>query len=165
MHIRPPIARISALLLASLILLALSASSALAALSWHPATGVSAVTTGADRIGNLMPGDELPVTTIAVHAQGLLRYALSSRISGSTSIASMLIVTIRTDSGDVLYEGPLADARVGDGSLGPSGGRVLRDTTEVLSISGHLSTDAGNEDQGAEVSVNWIVQATELASN
>ena len=160
--VRPSLARLLALLLVLLALAAVSAASALAAVPRPSATAISVVASGPDHLSDLMPGDELPVTTLEVRAQGSLRYTLSARTSGSPLLPSLLIVTIRTASGDILYEGSLADARVGDGSAGPSGGRILRDTTETLSISGHLSTDAGNEVQGAELSVTWVVQATEL---
>lgn len=114
-------------------------------------------------IGDLMPGDTLPAQTITIAATGTVRYTLRSRIAGSAALAHLVDVTIvsRT-SGAVLYKGPLADAVIG--TRAPSPPHTLTDETDVLLVETWLPASAGNAVQGASLTIQWVVQATELGA-
>jgi hypothetical protein len=149
-------------LLGLISLAAIAAPAAAADLPFHASPRLAVSGTEPIAVTGLMPGDALARQTITIAATGAVRYSLRAITTGSPALTRLLTVSIiEQRSGTVLYAGPLVDAAIG--TIPGSDARTLTDGSEVLTVEAALPSSAGNEVQGASLSIGWVVQATELA--
>jgi hypothetical protein len=149
----------------ALILVAVLASAAIAATATtFTADSPSLRLTGGSPItvSGMMPGDPAATRTIELSATGALRYRMHVTYIGSQALAETLVMTLTGTDGSVLYEGPLAFARVG-GTGWPSGADLaLADgQTATVTVGVALPFGAGNEVQGSSLSFSIVVESFE----
>ena len=161
---RRPITWLSIVLIVLAALTLAAIPVAAAELPFHDTPSLRVSGTQPREMGELMPGGQLPGMTITVVVTGSLAYQLHVKTTGSEALARLLAVTIVAQpSGAIVYRGPLAEAAIG-GAGSASPGRTLNNETETLEVTGSLPLTAGNEVQGARLTVEWTVQATEPAA-
>ena len=86
--------------------------------------------------------------------------------TGSQALADQVLVTVTLqDSGQTLYQGPIGALRTGGTTWGSPLDQTLRDgRAERVSITGELPLSAGNDVQGASLSVRVIVDSVQTAA-
>jgi hypothetical protein len=141
---------------------ALAVPAAAADMPFHDAASFTVGGTERLDIAGLMPGETMPAQVLTLHATGTVAYRLRPETEGSVALARTLHVRIVAEStGLILYEGTLADAIV-DATDASLQARTLRDASERLVMTTSLPLSAGNDVQGATLTVYWIVDATEV---
>lgn len=120
---------------------------------------VSLASVGDLAAGALMPGDPLGPQVLRVTAAGDLEYGLRPTATGSAALLAALDIEIRDGTGQLLYAGPLQDAKINDYFAGGLGRQLADGTTDVLTVTGRVRLTAGNEIAGATIAVVWQVSA------
>jgi hypothetical protein len=113
-------------------------------------------------LAGLGPGSRPVVRVVGLHATGALTYRLRSDWSGSAALARTLELTMTDSKGRLMYQGPFDGARVG--GTGWETGLDLHLTdgqAESITMAFSLPLSAGNDVQGAELSAQVLVEATE----
>jgi hypothetical protein len=147
----------------ALILVAVLAPATAAAVSatFSPNPDGPRVTTGPTiTVSGMMPGDQAPAPTIELRADRAMRYRMHVTYAGSQVLAGTLEMTIVGADGSALYQGPLADAKVGgtgwssDADLALAAGQ-----TATISVSVSLPLEAGNEVVGASLQFSLVIES------
>ncbi len=113
----------------------------------------------------LAPGSRPVTRLIGLRASGALTYRLRSDWSGSAVLAQALELTLTDSAGRVMYRGPFDGARIGGTGWKTALDLRLTDgQIESIAMTISLPLSAGNEVQGAELSAQLLVEATESAS-
>jgi hypothetical protein len=115
-------------------------------------------------VSGVMPGDQVATRTIELSATGALRYRMHVTYDGSQALAEALLTTLTGADGAVLYQGPLAEARVGGIGCPSAVDPALADgQTTTITISVILPLSAGAETQGGSVQFSIVVESFEDA--
>jgi hypothetical protein len=108
-----------------------------------------------------VPGDQAPARTIELRATGAMRYRMHVTYTGSQVLAETLVMTLPLADGSVLYQGPLAGAKVGGTGWPSAADLALADgQTATVRVSVMLA-DAGNGLQGASLQFSIVVESFE----
>jgi hypothetical protein len=117
-------------------------------------------------LGGLMPGDRIVPHALVLNATGELDYRMHVEWTGSQALADQVQVTVTLqETGRTLYQGPIGALSIGGSSSGSPLDEPLRDgQAERVSITGGLPLSAGNDVQGATLSVHVIVDSVQSAA-
>ena len=140
-------------------------------------TGRVDISTGPNRVlvglSGMAPGEGIAVPlTISNAGTVPLRYAMTTRIDGSSGLSNGLILTVKRDvvtcsnaglqrDGTEVYQGPVTDGAIGDPSRGPQAGDRTLDASanEVLCFHVQLPASAADTLQNLTVTATFTFRA------
>jgi hypothetical protein len=128
----------------------------------RPQASLEVVGNGPIDLAGLAPGSRPVTRVIGLHATGAMTYRVRSDWSGSAALARTIELTLTDSKGGVMYRGPFDGARVGGTDWETALDLHLTDgQAESITMAISLPLSAGNEVQGAELSAQLLVEATE----
>lgn len=107
-------------------------------------------------IDGLVPGGRSSTRSLEVRAGTAIEYAVRIDWEGSAALAEQLEISMTDGDGAAVYTGPLSGAA---GFVSGEMGRLAAGEVDEIAFSAHLPLTAGNEVQGAALTIHVVVEA------